>query len=112
MKLYILGNGFDLWHGLPTSYHHFYEFARETLNEVESYFHLDLSNEASPWYDFENCLGKFSWKSLYQEHDYTDVQAEDFKPSHVYCLQDELVERADELVESIQSQCKRPPKAS
>jgi hypothetical protein len=104
MKLYILGNGFDLWHGLPTSYRHFHEFARETLDEVESYFHIDLSDQTSPWHDFENCLGKFDWKSLYQEHDNTDVKSEDFKPSHVYCFQDELTERADELVDSIQTQ--------
>jgi hypothetical protein len=104
MKLYILGNGFDLWHGLPTSYGDFYESARDVLDEVESYFHLDLSSKASPWHDFENSLGTYNWCNLYSEHDNTDVRSEGFKPSHVYSFQDELVERADELVDSIQAQ--------
>lgn len=99
MKLYILGNGFDLWHDLPTSYGEFYESARDVLDEVESYFHLDLGNEASPWHDFENRLGTYNWRHLYNEHDNTDVTSEGFKPSHVYSFQDELVERADELVD-------------
>lgn len=104
MKLYILGNGFDLWHGLPTGYGDFYEYARDVLDEVASYFHLDLGNEASPWHDFENCLGTYNWRYLYDEHNNTDVRSEGFKPSHVYSFQDELVERADELVDSVQAQ--------
>ena len=107
MKLYIVGNGFDLWHRLPTSYDDFYEFSRETLDEVENYFHLDLSSsQETPWHDFENRLGKYHWRSLFDEHNHTDVQSDDFKPSHVYSFEDELVERADELVEAIQTQFK------
>ena len=55
-KLYIIGNGFDLWQGLPTSYDLFYEYAKETLDELESYFHIDTA-QSGPWYDFENSLG-------------------------------------------------------
>ncbi len=101
-KLYILGNGFDLWHGLPTNYRDFYEFATDLLNEVESYFDINLSAVSNPWHDFENCLGTFNWRHLYREYDYTDVSSEEFKPSHVYSFQDELVERASELVDAIQ----------
>jgi Bacteriophage abortive infection AbiH len=104
MKLYILGNGFDLWHGLPTSYANFYAFAKATLDEVESYFHINLSKAASPWHDFENYLGTFNWRQLYHDYNYTDVRSDDFKPSHVYGFQDELVERTSELVDSIEAQ--------
>lgn len=104
MKLYILGNGFDLSHCLPTSYRDFYESARGTLDEADRYFHLDLSSDEIPWHDFENRLGKYNWRDLYDEHNHTDVSSDDFKPSHVYSFQDELVERADELVDAIQTE--------
>lgn len=55
-KLYIIGNGFDLWHKLPTSYDLFYDFAKDTLDELESYFYIDTT-QGGPWSDFENCLG-------------------------------------------------------
>jgi len=29
MNLYIIGNGFDLWHGIPSSYWRFREYVRE-----------------------------------------------------------------------------------
>ena len=97
-KLYIIGNGFDLWHGLPTKYSCFYEFAKEALNELANY--LD-KNEEDLWADFENSLGKFDWKSIYDTYDYTDITADNFKPSEAFGLEDELHEQTDCLVETI-----------
>lgn len=37
-KLYVIGNGFDLWHGLPTIYRQLYDFAKEILDELENYY--------------------------------------------------------------------------
>ena len=96
-KLYIIGNGFDLWHELPTSYDLFYEFAKSTLDELESYFCIDIT-QSGPWCDFENCLGTFNWKLFYDAHDYTDVTAESFRPSESFGLVDDLIEQADHLV--------------
>ena len=59
-NLYIIGNGFDLWHGLPTSYREFYEFAQDTLDELGNYYLFDLSVH-EPWHDFENALAAFEW---------------------------------------------------
>ena len=39
--LYIIGNGFDLYHGLPTSYTDFYEFGKKLLDEIEDVFNND-----------------------------------------------------------------------
>lgn len=40
-KLYIIGNGFDLWHGIPSGYWNFKEYVRqrdrEVFNAVEDY---------------------------------------------------------------------------
>ena len=33
-KLYVIGNGFDLWHGLPTRYGQFYEFANSEIQDT------------------------------------------------------------------------------
>ena len=33
-KLFIIGNGFDRWQGLPTSYDHFKEFYRKNIREI------------------------------------------------------------------------------
>ncbi|MUK79125.1 hypothetical protein GNP84_19830 [Aliivibrio fischeri] len=98
--LYIIGNGFDLWHGLPTSYSQFYDFAKETLDDVENYYLFDL-HDHEPWHDFENALGAFCWEDFYDYHNEVDIQSDDFKPSHIYGLEDELTEQTDLHVESI-----------
>ena len=99
-KLYVIGNGFDLWHKLPTSYVSFYNFAKETLDEIEAYYLLDVK-KAVPWSDFENSLGQFNWKEFYKSYNNIDVSAEDFRPSFVYGLEDDLNEQADQHVEAI-----------
>lgn len=96
--LYIIGNGFDLWHGLPTSYNHFYKFAKDKLDELEPYFHTDV---AYPWHDFENSLGTFDWEQFRDDHDHSDIAAEDFCTSELYGAEDELNELADNLVTEI-----------
>ncbi|MDP5239743.1 bacteriophage abortive infection AbiH family protein [Uliginosibacterium sp. 31-16] len=98
--LYIVGNGFDLWHGLPTRYCQFNEFAEETLSEVANFYSVDLAN-AGPWCDFENSLGRFNWRAFYNAHNYIDVEAESFRCSSVYSLEDDLVEQADQHVSEI-----------
>jgi len=99
-KLYVIGNGFDLWHGLPTSYRQFYEFAKEILDELENYYLFEVT-QTGPWCDFENSLGAFNWREFYDAHNHIDVQDENFRPSFVYCLEDDLREQADQHVDAI-----------
>ena len=98
--LYIVGNGFDLWHGLPTSYGEFNAFAEEALSEFESYYSSDFSVQG-PWCDFENTLGKFDWKAFYDDHNHIDVSSGSFRPSFIYCLEDDLAEQTNQHVERI-----------
>lgn len=70
---------------------------------MDSYFGFDVRKNAVPWHDFENRLGTFDWQSFYEEHDNTDVSSDDFKPSDVYGLEDELTERSSDLVEAIRN---------
>lgn len=98
--LYIIGNGFDLWHGLPTSYTQFYDFAKETLEEIEQYYLFNVPR-AVPWHDFENALGAFDWREFYDTHNNIDVTADDFRASFAYALGDDLDGQADLHVEAI-----------
>lgn len=99
-RLNIIGNGFDLWHGLPTSYDLFYAFAKDTLDELESFYLIDTAQNG-PWSDFESSLGKFDWQLFYEAHDHTDITAENFRPSEAYGLEDDLTEQADAIVDGI-----------
>lgn len=98
--LYIIGNGFDLWHGLPTGYGKFYEYAKDKLDDAERYF--DPGDIGRPWSDFESSLGTYDWRELFDEWNFTDPTSESFKVSETYGLEDELTERADELHRSIE----------
>ena len=98
--LYIIGNGFDLWHELPTSYDHFYQFAKDVLDELEPYYDVDAV-QGRLWCDFEKSLGFFNWSRFYEVYDHTDVTAENFRRSEAFGLEDELTEQADNLVKTI-----------
>ena len=98
--LYIIGNGFDLYHGLPTSYKDFYEFGKDLLDEIEEFYKLDISS-ATPWSDFEKALGEFDWKSFYDFHNHIDVDDEGFRPSFVSGLHDDIAEQTDHHVKAI-----------
>lgn len=99
-KLYVIGNGFDLWHGLPTGYNHFHDFAKEFLDGLEEYYSFDIAH-VGPWCDFENSLGCFDWSQFYEAYNHIDISLDSFKPSEVYGLEDELTQEADGHVESI-----------
>lgn len=101
--LYIIGNGFDRWHGLPTSYKHFYEHAKDLLHELEQYLYSESGIEI-PWHDFEACLGRFNCDLFYEAYNFIDVADESFKPSMVFGLEDELSEEADRLISGVRDQ--------
>lgn len=100
--LYVIGNGFDLWHELPARYTDFYKFSKCELDELEQYLISDAGSD-NPWSNFESYLGKFDWRRFYDSHNEIDVLDESFKPSMAYCLKDDLREQADNLVYSITS---------
>lgn len=98
--VYIIGNGFDMWHKLPTSYVDFSAFAERFLSEIEHYYSSSLQAE-SPWHDFENALGNFDSGSFLNDYNEIDVTAEDFRLSFVYGLEDEMTGQTDAHVKSI-----------
>ena len=99
--LYIIGNGFDLWHELPTGYNDFYDFAKDFLDEIEEYYSFDLRYH-QPWHDFENALGNFDAENFLSIHNEVDVNSEDFRPRDIYGLEDELTEQTKIHVSNIE----------
>lgn len=82
MKLYICGNGFDLNHGLPTSYNHYKKYLREKnpslLQKYELFPYLNETEEQSRWSDIEAALC-IDYKELFQtslENYYPDLTSD------------------------------------
>lgn len=73
MKLYIVGNGFDLHHGLPTSYGHYKTFLKsnyaDTALDFEEFVGLQ-NNKLNAWNDIEASL-KINYRQLL--HKYADL---------------------------------------
>ena len=70
-KLYFIGNGFDLHHGLKTSYLNFRDDYIKKKSSVLWNDFLDIYGDAPQndnlwWKDFENMLGKVDYESLSQ----------------------------------------------
>ncbi|MFC3115553.1 bacteriophage abortive infection AbiH family protein [Cellvibrio fontiphilus] len=99
--LYVIGNGFDLWHNLPTSYGHFYESASEFLDEISTYYQ-SANNESALWSNFEEDLGRFDCDSFYDAYNDIDISDDNFKPSMAYGLEDELTQEANNIIDGIQ----------
>lgn len=59
MKLYIIGNGFDLHHGLPTSYGDYKRFLSKkyagTVQDYEDFVGIH-NKKKEAWKDIENAL--------------------------------------------------------
>ncbi len=71
-KLHIIGNGFDRFHDLPTSYWHFHEWLIKNghngfVESLEWFFSERLQNDQNLlWCDFEKALGKCDMEESYE----------------------------------------------
>lgn len=101
--LVILGNGFDIWHDLPTSYWHFYKKYGSYLEDHTQYF-IDFYNHDTEWNNFEESLGSFDYDSFH-DHAAWQPSLEEMadNPSSLYGFQDEITIKKDELVGDITS---------
>ena len=70
--LYIIGNGFDLYHGYKTSYHDFYNWliahnCEDFVSNMEKIFPTLSGKEYLLWKDFEDALGRFDLLKIHHE---------------------------------------------
>lgn len=66
MKLFIIGNGFDLFHGFKTGYNHFKKYLKNNNCPVSTSFSLAtffLEENEDLWADFENRLDKVHYEA-------------------------------------------------
>lgn len=86
--LYVIGNGFDLWHGIPSSYARFKEYVRrrdrELFDAVDRYLPAD-----EDWSDLESALADIDVDNIiddlgqfmqaYSAEDWSDAGHHDFQ---------------------------------
>lgn len=114
MRLFIIGNGFDLDHGLESSFFDFKSFLEENylpvfnrmypvfpnvgegkdgelvINPNDSaqilYHLIDTISDSDDWSDFEKCLGEFDYHYILDL-----VEKDDINPFHYYYNLEDMV---------------------
>ena len=71
--LFIIGNGFDLYHGLPMSYLQFYYWLKGRgedgfITALEKLFPNKYGERNLLWYDFEKALGEFDIDDIFKQY--------------------------------------------
>lgn len=101
--LYIIGNGFDLHHYLPTEWKDFHKHIQENDNDLENnfedYFSLEMDDK-NLWSNFEKDLETFNWKVFFDDNCNVQID-DDFRLSFLYSIEDDLDEQSNHLIESI-----------
>lgn len=64
--LYVIGNGFDLSHGIESSYRHFAQWVKaQGNNQLIGLMDTFFSNKRSLWSDVETALGNMMRKKFW-----------------------------------------------
>ncbi len=63
-RLFIIGNGFDLAHQLPTNYNPDFKMIAEKNEPLAYFWDIYQSSNADIWSDFENLLGYPDFNNL------------------------------------------------
>lgn len=63
-RLFIIGNGFDLEHGLPTRYNPDFKRIAEMNEQNSSFWEIYQSRRPNIWADFEHCLANPDFNEL------------------------------------------------
>lgn len=102
--LYVIGNGFDMHHCLPTHYNDFHKYIKENQNDLEQalkeYFSFSKCCNKL-WSNFEKDLETFDWKTFFEDNCNVYPEDDNFRLSDTYGLEDDLNEQAQYLIDSI-----------
>jgi hypothetical protein len=103
--LVLIGNGFDIQNGLPTSYRHFNKKYSSQLNEILEYFPNFFDDQE--WSYFEENLAVFD-EDNFRENSVLEPSMDDMIESsqYVHGYNDEIAEKVNELVDSIHNSFK------
>lgn len=102
--LYLIGNGFDLFHCLPTKYSDFHTFLKHNFPDLEEdlqeYFMLKCDVNYL-WKSFEDDLQTFNNSYFFEHINEIDPLEEGFKLSQIYGLEDDLQQAVKELISKL-----------
>lgn len=104
-KLYIIGNGFDIQHGLKSRYWDFKEYLdikdRKLLDKLEEYFGADAL-----WSDFEETLAYLDTEQIIDEcmNYLQSYSAEDWSDAYHHDYQYEVQQRIDLITDTLKQQ--------
>lgn len=102
--LYVIGNGFDIYHGLSTGYQFFYKYLfqnqKELVDDLKKYF-FSIDDDEKLWSSLEENLENFNWKSFLDDNCNVQSDDENFELNSTYGLEDEINEQSQKLIESI-----------
>lgn len=108
MKLFIIGNGFDISHNIPCKYSHFYEYLEDNRTDIldimEKFYYVD--NDSDLWSDFEKGLEEnINYDSLSEiiGENVPYFGSDDFRDGDWYNAQIYVEQESDELLENIRS---------
>lgn len=108
MKLFVIGNGFDIGHGMPCKYCHFQEYLndnREDIVEVMEKFYY-TGKDSELWSDFETSLERdINYDSLSEiiDENSPNFGSDDFRDRDWYDAQIYIELECDELLEMVRS---------
>lgn len=97
-RLYVIGNGFDLYHGIESKYSAFGEYLKIKHPALFSTLEILVDEVDDLWADFEYSLGKLDVTIIMEEYR-PDVMSESFKYSDIYGYEDEMEQQCDELTD-------------
>ena len=113
-ELYIIGNGFDLYHGLSTSYNDFKNYLLETKSPVyekvdKFLYYNNKDDKSTVWNEFEQNLSNLNEDALieecrcflisYGDPNWKDSGHHDFQ----YCIEEVTTYLTSELLDSFTS---------
>lgn len=100
--LVIVGNGFDIQNGLPTSYLNFHDQCNDLLDE--HFVHFPDFFDDQEWSKFEENLGLFDEDNFRESAAFEPIMDDMIESSkHVNGYNDEISQKVDELVGDIES---------
>lgn len=108
MKLYVIGNGFDISHDIPCRYSDFYLFLYENRTDVlelmSKYYYVE--GDSDLWSDFERSLEENidygSFADIINENA-PDFSSDDFRDRNWYDAEHEVQRECDEILNAIRS---------
>ncbi|WP_439672917.1 hypothetical protein AEMCBJ_31760 (plasmid) [Cupriavidus necator] len=103
MKLYVIGNGFDLHHRIPSSYGHFAAYAQHNHREVTKAVEQYLPSVGENWCNLEASLAELDYDGVIQDCAcfLTPYGADDFRASAYHDFEYEIDQIARKLSSSL-----------